>query len=113
LLQHHPIHNPKNLAKTLLEGLTDASSERRVLDRLERGLVLHGHLHRRLRRELRTATGSLHAVGSTSASLLHDDPDRMAGFNLYDIGDDGEILELSARRYDGQGFEAASIPLVG
>lgn len=112
LLQHHPIHNPKSLAKTLLEGLTDASSERRVLDRLERGLVLHGHLHRRLRRELRTASGSLHAVGSTSASLLHDDPDRMAGFNLYEIGDDGEILELSARRYDGQGFEPASIPLV-
>ncbi len=112
VLQHHPIHNPPSSVKTALEGLIDAEEERRALGALKSGLVLHGHLHRRIQRPLRTEAGMLRAVGATSASLLHEDPDRMAGFNLYDLGDDGEIVALSAQRFDPQtgGFVPTPIP---
>ncbi len=100
LLQHHPWHNPPNAAKTALEGLTDAAAEGEVLQQLERGLLLHGHLHRRIHRRLPTRHGYLEAIGSTSASLGHDDPARMAGVNCYEIDDGGQISRLESLRLD-------------
>jgi 3',5'-cyclic AMP phosphodiesterase CpdA len=112
LLQHHPIHNPPSASKALLEGLVDAEDELRAIEELERGLVLHGHLHRRMRRAVETKRGRLDAVGATSASLLHEDPDRMAGYNLYEVGTDGEAKILGARRFrsESHSFEDAEIP---
>lgn len=112
ILQHHPIHNPESRIKTLLEGLVDASEEIRALAPLSRGIVLHGHLHRRQARTLTTPSGVLRSIGATSASMLHEDTDRMAGFNLYDIDDDGTIAKLDARRYDpaSGGFVETRIP---
>lgn len=99
LLQHHPWHNPGSVAKTLLEGLHDARAEARAFRRLTRGLLLHGHTHRRVHRKLPTERGHLDAVGATSASLLHDSDERMAGFNVYDIDDHGAIQAISSHRY--------------
>ena len=87
---HHPVHNPPSWIKSTLEGLSDAGELREILNRLTRGIVLHGHLHRRVRRSVRTIAGSIPAVGATSASLCHDDPARAAGFNLYEIRRRGE-----------------------
>jgi len=100
ILQHHPWHNPSSAAKTALEGLVDAAAEGRVLDQLERGLLLHGHLHRRIHRRLPTRHGHLEAVGATSASLQHDDPARMAGVNLYEIDGAGEVTRIESLRLD-------------
>ncbi len=91
MLQHHPFHNPASLAKTLLEGLGDAAAEGRLLRQVRRGLLLHGHLHRRIHRKLHTERGHIDAVGATSASLLHDSDERMAGFIVYEIDDAGTI----------------------
>lgn len=99
VLQHHPWHNPSTWAKTQLEGLTDAAAEARVLQLLPRGLLLHGHLHRRIHRELPTARGHIDEVGATSASLLHESDAKMAGFNVYEIGDDGAIRGITSRRF--------------
>jgi hypothetical protein len=87
-------------AKNALEGLRDAEAERTVLAGLERGLLLHGHLHRRLHRTIPTERGRIDELGSTSSSLLHDDLDRVGGLNLYDIDDDGTLIQVSALRWE-------------
>jgi 3',5'-cyclic AMP phosphodiesterase CpdA len=98
ILQHHPIHNSASSAKRLLEGLGDADEEAKLLAKVERGLLLHGHLHRRVRRRLATDRGHLDAVGATSASLLHESDARMAGFNVYEIDDDGSLRAIESHR---------------
>jgi 3',5'-cyclic AMP phosphodiesterase CpdA len=114
LLVHHPLHNPVSRMKVMLEGLTDARALAAKLGDLTRGLVLHGHLHRRIHRTLATRNGTVDAVGSTSASLLHEDADRMAGFNVYDVSDDGAIDRIGAYRFDPRDgtFGEASVPRV-
>lgn len=113
LLQHHPWHNPPRLVKTMLEGLYDAKAEAELLRGVERGLLLHGHLHRRIHRILPTERGHIDAVGATSASLIHESDERMAGFNLYEIDDtSGRIVEIASRRLDPatKTFRAVPIP---
>ncbi len=112
ILQHHPIHNPPSAAKTMLEGLSDAADEARILGKVRRGLVLHGHLHRRIHRQLATERGQLDAVGATSASLLHESDERMAGFNVYEIRPDGALGPIAWHRLvrDTQEFQEVAIP---
>ncbi len=100
ILQHHPIHNPDSRVKTLLEGLVDARAEVKALAPVSRGLLLHGHLHRRLKRTLTTPSGVIQAIGATSASMLHHDDDRMAGFNLYEVADNGDVVAVGAQRFE-------------
>ncbi len=97
-LHHPPMHRWSRL-KTHLEGLRDAPELLRLLRTVERGLVLHGHLHRRLQRTLVTDTGKLLHVGATSASLEHASPDRMAGFNIYGLEGNGQA-RVEAVVYD-------------
>jgi 3',5'-cyclic AMP phosphodiesterase CpdA len=112
ILQHHPIHNPPSRAKRALEGLQDAEDEARVLGKLRRGLVLHGHLHRRVHRRLATERGHLEAIGATSASLLHDSDERMAGFNVYEIRPDGALGPVEWHRLvlETQEFREVTVP---
>jgi 3',5'-cyclic AMP phosphodiesterase CpdA len=88
---HHPPVHPWSRAKAHIEGLRDATALLALLAGASRGVLLHGHLHRRIQRELSTASGRLRQLGATSASLHHADPDRMAGFNAYDLADDGTL----------------------
>lgn len=99
-LLHHPPKNPESLVKTALEGLWDADALTSMSNHLSRGLLLHGHLHRRIHREQATHGGSLDYVGATSASLHHEHADRMAGFNTYDIGSTGAIEKISSVVFD-------------
>jgi hypothetical protein len=110
ILQHHPWHPLPTLKQRLMQGLIDAEAELEALRDVKHGLLLHGHLHRRVHRTLETPRGTIHAVGATSASLLHDDVDRMSGFNVYDI-DDGEVT-VSAHRLDPatEQFIPADVP---
>ena len=86
--------------KVRLEGLEDAAHLRELLAPLSRGLLLHGHLHRRIHHKLATRDGHVDVVGATSASLVHNSPERMAGYNLYDIADSGQITALESYAYD-------------
>ncbi|MCC6523538.1 MAG: metallophosphoesterase [Polyangiaceae bacterium] len=83
LLQHHPWHGRAGVLRQLLEGLRDRHREARALSDVASGLLLHGHLHRRVQRYLATPAGGLDAYGATSASLAHADAARRSGFNLY------------------------------
>jgi 3',5'-cyclic AMP phosphodiesterase CpdA len=93
---HHPIHNPPSRVKTLVEGLVDADDVASVLDGVGKGLLLHGHLHKRIQRAWPTRAGSLVSVGATSASLHHEDEHRMAGFNVYDFDGAGDLQDIQA-----------------
>jgi 3',5'-cyclic AMP phosphodiesterase CpdA len=110
---HHPIHNPPSRLKAALEGLSDAAELNEILQRVPRGLVLHGHLHRRVQRELLTTGGSLASVGATSASLHHADQARSAGFNLYEIDDTGTVTHIDAQVFDPERgtFRVQTIPV--
>ncbi len=75
--------------------------------------MLHGHLHRRIQRKLSTSRGNLDAVGATSASLLHENDARMAGFNVYEVADDGAIKTIESHRLDAETerFRETPIPV--
>lgn len=112
VLLHHPAHNPLSKVKTLLEGLHDAALLWTSVRDLQRGMILHGHLHRRVQRFLPTSRGRLHAVGATSASLDHEDAAKMAGFNLYELANDGTIDKIEAHVFDParEAFAITTVP---
>lgn len=109
---HHPVHNPPSAMKTYMGGLLDADALRARIVDIPRGLLLHGHLHRRIQRIVPTARGAILSVGATSASLHHEDAHRMAGFNTYDVSDDGAIVGLEAHVLDPETstFHVEKIP---
>lgn len=112
LLLHHPVHIPSSRSKALLEGLHDARELAKRLAGLEHGLVLHGHLHRRIHQVLKTDRGELQAIGATSASLHHEHESRMAGFNLYEFDDGGALVKTEAHVLgDEDRFCVKSVPL--
>jgi 3',5'-cyclic AMP phosphodiesterase CpdA len=111
LVLHHPPAHPWSRLKEHLEGLRDAEAFLSALGGLSRGLVLHGHLHRRIQRRVRTAAGELWQVGATSASLQHTEQDRMAGFNIYELSDRGlDAVAALVYEPDSGMFRAASVP---
>ena len=84
----------------------------RLLAPLSRGLLLHGHLHRRIHRKLATLGGHVDVIGATSASLVHPSPARMAGYNLYELSEDGELTSLESYVFDEakNEFSRAALP---
>jgi 3',5'-cyclic AMP phosphodiesterase CpdA len=114
LLQHHPAVDLGSWTwrKRKTDGLTDAAELGEVLADLPRGLVLHGHLHRRIHRRLFTRSGDVHIIGAPSASLVHPAPERMAGYNVYEISESGEFESAIGYRFDpaSRGFIAVSLP---
>jgi 3',5'-cyclic AMP phosphodiesterase CpdA len=109
-LHHPPIHDWSKL-KAHMEGLRDAPALMALLTQQSRGLVLHGHLHRRIQRIVTTARGMIHQVGATSASLYDETADRMAGFNVYEIDAHGVIRVEAAVRNASTGlFALESVP---
>jgi 3',5'-cyclic AMP phosphodiesterase CpdA len=96
LALHHPVVDDWSDTKRYLEGLRDAPDLLKLLQPIGNGLVLHGHLHRRIQR--RVGHGAMNQVGATSASLNHESPDRMAGLNIYESGSDG-TFSVAARVY--------------
>jgi len=110
---HHPAHNPRSRLKTLLEGLHDAALLWTSMRHIPAGMILHGHLHTRVQRvTTTTAGGRMHHVGATSASLHHGSKDKMAGFNVYEIGDDGSVGAVQAYILEAAAstFRLADIP---
>ncbi|HLK41485.1 MAG TPA: metallophosphoesterase [Polyangiaceae bacterium] len=109
-LHHPPVHRWSRV-KAHLEGLRDGDELLRLLARVGRGLVLHGHLHRRVQRVVSTQAGKLLQVGATSASLQHEEPARMAGFNVYDLDENGQA-RVTAMVYEPASgkFRLESVP---
>jgi 3',5'-cyclic AMP phosphodiesterase CpdA len=111
ILIHHPPIDARCRLAQLHDGLVDGAAFRRALAPLTRGLVLFGHLHVRVRCSLRTTAGSLDVVGASGAALDHADPPVRAGFNRYEIDEDGRIPTMEAYVLDesGRAFERTAI----
>lgn len=105
VLLHHPPFNPPSKRKAFMNGLVDADALREVLGE-RAALVLHGHLHRRMHVE----GGAWKSVGATSASLVSEHPDQMAGFNVYEVKD-GAASHAAQVLGDG-GFAHRDVPTV-
>ncbi len=111
IAMHHPAVYRRSRLKMYLEGLRDAPALIAQLRPLTGGLLLHGHLHRRIQREVPTGAGRVNQVGATSASLHHDAADRMAGFNVYELGEAG-VERVRAYVYSPEAgvFRPESVP---
>jgi len=101
VLIHHPPVDTRPRIAQLRDGLVDAAALRSSLARLPRGLVLFGHLHKRVRCELPTLSGKLDVIGASGAALDHPDRSVRAGFNLYEFDDDG-LASVKAHVVDPQ-----------
>ncbi len=101
VMMHHPVINPRGAWRTFSRGLAEAEAMRSILSEREGELLfLHGHLHDRGHRSWQSASGAtVHHIGATSASLLHEHPDRSAGYNVYEI-EDGRLASVYARVFD-------------
>jgi 3',5'-cyclic AMP phosphodiesterase CpdA len=113
LLHHPPIVDRPQIAQ-LRDGLVDAPALRAALARLPRGLVLFGHVHVRRRWSLQTAAGALDLIAASGAALDHPDASVRAGFNLYDVDEDGALVSVGAQVVDPVrgGLETGSIERV-
>jgi 3',5'-cyclic AMP phosphodiesterase CpdA len=109
---HHPAVHGWSRVKAHVEGLRDAPAFLAQLRPLARGLLLHGHLHRRIQRTVPTRSGHLVQVGATSASLHHDEAERMAAFNLYDVREGNGAPRVEAYVYSPETatFRLESVP---
>jgi len=114
VLVHHPPIAPRTATKMFMQGLRDGGELLARLGDLPRGLVLHGHLHKRVQSRWPTRAGELLVVGATSASLHHEHAARMAGFNVYDFDDAGALRSVEAHVLDpDQGaFHREEVPSV-
>ncbi len=97
---HHSPFDSRFRLEQLRSGLVDARALRLALEPLAHGLVLYGHLHIRRHARLTTASGVLDVVCATAAALDHADERIRAGFNLYELGDDGRIGSIGARVFE-------------
>lgn len=103
ILIHHPPVDGRSRLAQLRDGLVDAAAFRRELVPLKRGLVLFGHLHVRVRCTFATACGAVDVVGASGAALDHPKTSVRAGFNLYEIDDDGKVVTIEAHVLDESG----------
>ena len=110
LIHHPPVDRRIRLAQ-LRDGLVDAEALRRILSRLARGLVLFGHLHVRVRHRLPTQGGVLDVIGASGAALDHPHPSVRAGFNAYEIADDGSVACAGARVLSPDGRTLEHVPI--
>ena len=108
LLLHHPPVDRRHRLAVLRDGLVDQEDLQRVLAPVPRGLVLFGHLHVRVRCRL----GALEVVGASGAALDHPRAEVRAGFNTYQLGDDGTLEAVGAQVVapEGAGLRAEGVP---
>jgi 3',5'-cyclic AMP phosphodiesterase CpdA len=115
ILVHHAPFDSRFRLQQLLGGLVDARGLRGALQGLARGLLLYGHLHVRQHHRLKTGLGALDVLSASAAPLDHPDDRVRAGFNLYQLADDGSIASLEARVLEPamQTFQRFELPLEG
>lgn len=106
VLIHHP---PLPGMTSHIRGLHDARRFKAVLAEHGAELVLHGHNHRTMQEWLPTSRKPIPIIGVSSASLLHDMPEKCASYNLFTVeetGDDWSISMLTRRiASNGQFYE--------
>lgn len=113
VLSHHPVVDPRGRLGSFLRGLADIGDFRAALDHGRDVLALHGHWHVRGHEKIGAGGGAtIHRLGATAASLVHDDPAKMASYNLYEVDRERGLVSARARVWsESTGrFEDAALP---
>ena len=108
---HHPVVNARGAVDAALRGLYDAGALRALLARSGESLALHGHLHRRGHEVIELGGAKIHRLGATSASLLHEDRERMAAYNVYEVAVGKGLVSTSSRVWDPSRRDFFGAPL--
>lgn len=111
VLVHHDPMGSRFRLERLRSGLTDAGALRETLGRVDRGLILFGHLHLRKRTTLHTAAGELEVVCASGAALDHPSDAIRAGYNVYEIDRQGSIVSAEARVLDSTGVALRKVAI--
>ena len=111
VLVHHPPVDRRPSVLRFRDGLVDLPALQRVLAPLDRGALLFGHLHLRVRHELGTCAGRLDVIGASGAALDHPDPSVRAGFNLYQFEEDGSLASVEAHVLGPDGGAMQVLPM--
>lgn len=113
LMGHHPLHRYATRKKQITQYLHDAPEFLRIVGEVPDAIYLHGHLHQRMERSLPTSQGTLRIFGATSASLLEDNPERRAGFNVYEVHKDTlEAYAYVLPETDDAPFQRRALPFI-
>ncbi len=99
VLHHAPCH-PMSWRRRITNGLSDAPRLLEVLRSVPYVVVLHGHLHQRMRRLVSHAGGTIEVFGAASGSLRTADLSKMAGYNVYEFDGAGFVRSVKARLFD-------------
>jgi 3',5'-cyclic AMP phosphodiesterase CpdA len=101
---HHAPGVPRTLRHLRKElwhkRLTDGAALIEMIGRVGADLVLHGHLHRECRDELRGPAGRALVLGAGSSTWIGRDAALRASYRLYEIGPKRELVRITTRRYD-------------
>lgn len=96
VLVHHDPMDSRVRLEQLRSGLSDARALRDALQSVARGLVLFGHVHVRGRARLATSAGALDVVSAGAAAVDHPSDAVRAGYNLYELDDEGRVASVEA-----------------
>jgi 3',5'-cyclic AMP phosphodiesterase CpdA len=113
VLSHHPVVDPRGRLRPYMRGLEDIADFRAALDHGRDVLALHGHWHVSGHEKIRASSGAtIHRLGATSASLLHDGPGKMASYNVYEVDRATGLVRAHARVWNAlrERFEDAALP---
>jgi 3',5'-cyclic AMP phosphodiesterase CpdA len=96
LLLHHPPYTNRH---AILRGLRDRGALQRLLRRVGAELVLHGHEHRDVRRELEGPDGPIPVIGVGSGTYDDRRLERRARYNVYTV-ERGRLVDVETRVHD-------------
>ncbi len=80
LILHHSPHS-----MSFRRGLSDTEQLLSTLAGPGAELIVHGHGHRQMRATLQAGTWRIPVFGAPSASACYNDPEKKAGYNLYQV----------------------------
>jgi 3',5'-cyclic AMP phosphodiesterase CpdA len=96
ILIHHP---PYKGATHPMKRMYGVENFQNMLDQTGAELVLHGHTHLNTKFDLDTKNGKVPIIGISSATQTHGDKKPIAGFNLFEISQDGENWRCEHQRH--------------
>ncbi|MGE0548020.1 MAG: metallophosphoesterase [Kofleriaceae bacterium] len=94
---HHPPAGKR--AQSKIRGLKDHAAFAEVIGQTGAHLIVHGHEHRDMVEALQGPSGNVPVRGVASGTYLHNKPDRIARYRVFEIGS-GQIHSDFVRVWD-------------